>query len=154
MSTTENVVSHKISLEDIPLMRSAVRSPSSLDSAIELVLVAIERGSICYVSYQDIKFKIVQAALDAWRVHVSTPFFDAGKRDTLPQDVVNLYDSINVGGLRDVIRSANRVAKSKAKGPAVDAMRAYFSEVLPLAEAVAALRNKVYKSRGTSASVS
>ena len=53
--------------------------------------------------------------------------------------------------LHDVIATAKKVAKSKAEGPAVDAMRAYCAEVLPLAEAVASLKNKVVKGRAPSA---
>ncbi len=140
-----------LTLEKLPLLRTAARSPSRFEVAVERVLAGIEVGSIRNAEYQDVKYEISRAAEDAWKNHVSGPFFDGGKWETLPLDVNELYDSIMILSLHDVISTAKKVARSKATGPAVDAMRAYCAEVLPLAEAVASLKDKVVKGRAPSA---
>ena len=140
-----------LTLEKLPLLRTAARSPSRFEVAVERVLAGIEVGSIRNAEYQDVKYEISRAAEDAWKNHVSGPFFHGGKWETLPLDVNELYDSIMILSLHDVISTAKKVARSKATGPAVDAMRAYCAEVLPLAEAVASLKDKVVKGRAPSA---
>lgn len=140
-----------LSLEKLLLMRAAARSPSRFDFAVELVLTGIKVGSIRNVDYQDAKATLSQAADDAWKNQVSDPFFSGGQWEQQPQDVVDLDDSIMILSLHDVIATSKKVAKSKAEGPAVDAMRAYCAEVLPLAEAVASLKSKVVKGRALSA---
>lgn len=140
-----------LSLEKLPLMRAAARSPSRFDAAVERVLAGIESGSIRNADYQDVKYELSRAAEDAWRTHVSDPHFNGGKWEQQRRAVVVLDESIMILSLHDVIATAKKVAKSKAEGPAVDAMRAYCAEVLPLAEAVASLKNKVVKGRAPSA---
>ena len=140
-----------LTLEKFPLLRAAARSPSRFEIAVERVLAGIEAGSIRNVAYQDVKYEAGQAAADAWSKHVASPFFYGGQWEKLPPDVNELYDSIMILSLHDVIATAKKVARSKATGPAVDAMRAYCAEVLPLAEAVASLKDKVVKGRAPSA---
>src|SRR3990167_3204690 len=134
-----------LSLERLPLMRAAARSLARFDAAVGCVLAGIESGSIRNTDYQDVKYELSRAAEEDWRSHVSGPFFHAGEWERQSQDVVDLDASIMILSLHDVIATAKKVAKSKAEGPAVDAMRAYCAEVLPLAEAVASLKNKVVK---------
>jgi len=140
-----------LTLEKFPLLRAAARSPSRFEVAIERVLAGIEAGSIRNVDYQDVKYEVGQAAADAWNNHVASPFFHGGKWEKLPLDVNELYDSIMILSLHDVIATAKKVARSKAQGPVVDAMRAVCAEALPLAEAVASLKDKVVKGRAPSA---
>ena len=140
-----------LTLEKFPLLRAAARSPSRFEIAVERVLAGIEAGSIRNVAYQDVKYEAGQAAADAWSKHVASPFFHCGQWETLPPDVNELYDSIMILSLHDVIATAKKVARSKATGPAVDAMRAFCAEALPLAEAVASLKDKVLKGRAPSA---
>ena len=141
-----------LTLEKFPLLRAAARSPSRFEIAVERVLAGIEAGSIRNVAYQDVKYEAGQAAADAWSKHVASPFFYGGQWEKLPPDVNELYDSIMILSLHDVIATAKKVARSKAQGPAVDAMRAFCAEALPLAEAVASLKGKVVKGRAPSAS--
>ncbi len=143
-----------LTLEKFPLLRAAARSPSRFEIAVERVLAGIEAGSIRNVAYQDVKYEAGQAAADAWSKHVASPFFYGGQWEKLPPDVNELYDSIMILSLHDVIATAKKVARSKAQGPAVDAMRAFCAEALPLAEAVASLKGKVVKGRAPSASPS
>ena len=140
-----------LAVEKFPSLRAAARSPSRFEVAVERVLAGIEVGSIRNAEYQDVKYEISRAAEDAWKNHVSGPFFHGGKWETLPLDVNELYDSIMILSLHDVISTAKKVARSKAQGPAVDAMRAFCAEALPLAEAVASLKDKVVKGRAPSA---
>lgn len=140
-----------LALEKFPLLRAAARSPSRFEVAVERVLAGIEAGSIRNVDYQDVKYEVGQAAADAWNNHVASPFFHGGKWEKLPLDVNELYDSIMILSLHDVIATAKKVARSKAQGPVVDAMRAVCAEALPLAEAVASLKGKVVKGRAPSA---
>ena len=139
-----------LTLEKLPLLRAAARSPSRFEVAVERVLSGIEAGSIRNVDYQDVKYEVGQAAADAWNNHVASPFFHGGKWEKLPLEVNELYDSIMILSLHDVIATAKKVGRSKAQGPAVDAMRACCAEALPLAEAVASLKDKVVKGRAPS----
>lgn len=138
-------------LEKFPILRAAARSPSRFEIAVERLRAGIEAGSIRNVDYRDVKYEVGQAAADAWNNHVASPFFHGGKWEGLPRDVNELYDSIMILSLHDVISTAKKVARSKATGSAVDAMRAFCAEALPLAEAVASLKDKVVKGRAPSA---
>lgn len=140
-----------LTLEKFPLLRAAARSPSRFEIAVERLLAGIEAGSIRNVDYQDVKYEVGQAAADAWGKHVASPFFYGGQWEKLPLDVNELYGSIMILSLHDVIATAKKVARSKAQGPVVDAMRAFCAEALPLAEAVASLKDKVVKGRAPSA---
>ncbi len=140
-----------LTVEKFPSLRAAARSPSRFEIAVERVLAGIETGSIRNVDYQDVKYEVGQAAADAWSKHVASPFFHCGQWETLPPDVNELYDSIMILSLHDVIATAKKVARSKTQGPAADAMRAFCAEALPLAEAVASLKDKVVKGRAPSA---
>jgi len=99
-----------LTLEKFPLLRAAARSPSRFDSAVEQVLAGIEAGSIRNVDYQDVKYEVGQAAADAWNNHVASPFFHGGGWEKLPLDVNELYDSITILSLHDLISTAKKVA--------------------------------------------
>jgi hypothetical protein len=53
-------------------------------------------------------------------------------------------------GLHDIIATSKKLAKTRAAGEAVDAMRSIATEALPLALAVASLKSKVVKGRAPS----
>lgn len=137
-------------LEKFPLLCAAARNPSRFEVAVEQVLAGVDSGSIRNVVLQDVKFALSRIVDEAWNKHVSEPYFYAGKWQEQPEDVQALYDSISIMGLHDVIAASKKVAKSAATGPAVDAMRAYCAEVLPLSQAVASLKDKVVKGRAPS----
>jgi hypothetical protein len=130
-----------------PVLRGYVKNLSRMerfDVAIEQVLAGVESGSIRNVTLQDAKSTLSRIVDEAWEKHVSEPHFH-GKQQT--EDVQALYDGITIMGLHDVISASKKVAKAKATSPAVDAMRSFCVEVLPLAEAVASLKNKIVKGR-------
>lgn len=136
--------------EQFTILRGSVREPRRFDAAVEQVLAGVDSGSIRNVVLQDVKFTLSSIVYEAWKKHVSEPHFYAGKCQEQPEEVQALYDSISIMGLHDVIAASKKVAKSAATGPAVDAMRAYCAEVLPLSQAVASLKDKVVKGRAPS----
>lgn len=135
--------------DQFPILRAVERTPARFDAAVEQVAAGVESGSIRNVVLQDVKFTLSRIADEAWKKHVSEPHV-YGQADALPQDVRDLYWSISLMSLHDVIAASKKVNKTKAQGPVVDAMRAFCAEVLPLAEAVASLKDKVVKGRAPS----
>lgn len=132
------------------ILRGQLADPARFDAAVEDLLAGTRAGSIRNAILQDAKFVLSRVVYDGWKKHVSEPFFYAGKWESQPKDVQKLDASIMVMGLHDVIATSKKVAKSKASGPAVDAMRAFCAEVLPLSQMVAALKDKVVKGRAPS----
>lgn len=138
-----------------PILRVTMRSARYLslaqfDAAVEAVSAAMSLGKIRNAVLVDAKSVLSSAVDHAWTTHVSEPHF-YGKMDTHPQPVRAVYDSILIRGLHDVIAARRKLAKSDATGLAVDAMRALVAEVLPLALAVASLKDHVVMGRAPSA---
>lgn len=133
-----------------PILRSIQSTPARLDAAIEQVVAGVQSGAIRNVILQDVKFTLSRIVDEAWKKLVSEPYFNAGKWREQSEDVQALHDGISIMGLHDVIAASKKLAKSKATGPAVDAMRTYCAEVLPLSQAVASLKEKVIKGRAPS----
>lgn len=132
------------------LRAAAAAKASGFELALADVAAGIEAGAIRNSVLNDAKFTLSRTVDAAWKQHVSEPFFYAGGWKDQPQDVQDLNDSITIMGLHDVISASKKVSKSKATGPAVDAMRAFVAEVLPLSLAVASLKDKIVKGRAPS----
>lgn len=130
-----------------PLLRSAHKHHERFDAALFQIAEGLRIGAIRNVVLADAKHTLSHYAYSAWDVHVRERFFDAGKWESLSKDVRHLGNSIHILGLHDVIATAKKVAKSKASGPAVEAMRSFCAEVLPLSLAVASLKDKAVKGR-------
>lgn len=137
--------------DQFPILRSTLRAPDRFDEALTIIADAVEAGSIRNTVLQDMKFTLSRCASEAWTKSVSDPYFHGGQWDTHCNGVKDLFGGILIMGLHDVISASKKVSKSKESGPAVDAMRAYCSEVLPLALAVASLKDKVIKGRAPNA---
>lgn len=133
--------------EQFPLLRESQKNPERFDAAVEQVRAGVETGAIRNVVLQEAKYTLSRSVDDAWKKHVSEPYFYAGQWQEQPEDVQALYDGINIMGLHDVIAASKKVGKTTATGPAVEAMRAFCAEALPLSEAVASLKDKVVKGR-------
>lgn len=133
--------------DQFQILRSIHSTPARFDAAVEQVVAGVESGAIRNVVLQDVKFTLSRIVDEGWKKLVSEPYFYAGKWQEQPEDVQALYNSISIMGLHDVIAASKKVAKSAATGPAVDAMRAYCAEVLPLSQTVASLKDKVVKGR-------
>lgn len=143
-----------MTFDRFPALRGAARNPARFDEAVAQVLAGVEAGAIRNVVLQEAKSALSSAVYDAWKKQVCEPhFYGIGDRSRRERDpaVEELYWSISLMGLHDVIATSKKLGKTKAQGPAVDAMRAFCAEVLPLAEAVASLKDKVVKGRAPSA---
>lgn len=138
-----------MTFDRFPALRGAARNPARFDEAVAQVLAGVEAGAIRNVVLQEAKSALSSAVYDAWKKQVCEPHF-YGKGDAVDTAVEELYWSISLMGLHDVIATSKKIGKTKAQGPAVDAMRAFCAEVLPLAEAVASLKDKVVKGRAPS----
>lgn len=132
--------------ESFPLVRGALRNTRSFDAALEVILDGDAAGSIRNTAWKDAKDTLSRAVYETWPRLVNEPHFH-GRYAELSKDLQDLYNGVLVMGLHDVISTAKKVAKTKATGPAVDAMRAFCDEVLPLSLLVASLKDKVVKGR-------
>lgn len=136
--------------DQFPILLSTAKSPEYFARAIRDVAEGLADGKIRNTVLQDAKHTLSRVVDNAWKKTVSEPFFYSGEWKNQPLDVQDLSDSITIMGLHDVISTSKKVGRSKAQGPAVDAMRAYVAEVLPLAMAVASLKDKIVKGRAPS----
>lgn len=140
-----------------PLLRSAAPSPENLahlDQAIEAIAEGVRTAAIRNVTWVEAKERISRAVYSAWSVRVQDRLWDA-RRGERSEEVSaaeeELYDSLTVFGLHDVLAANRRVEKSAVQGNFASGMRAFLAEVLPLAEAAASLKSKVVKGRVPSA---
>lgn len=129
-----------------PILRASKADTRRFDDAIDAIAEGQARGSIRNVAFQEVKYILGHAVEEAWKKQVCEPFI-YGQVKTLPKEVEDLYWSISLMSLHDVISTSKKVAKCKVDHPALDAMRAYCKEVLPLAAAVAELKQVVVKGR-------
>jgi hypothetical protein len=128
-----------------PILRGSLCSTEQFDAAVDQVLAGVAADSIRNVTLQDAKSTLSRIVGTVWEKHISEPYFWGKAQQT--DDVQALYNSIMIMSLHDVISASKKVAKAKATGPAADAMRSFCAEVLPLAEAVASLKNKIVMGR-------
>jgi len=139
-----------VSPDQFPLLEAHARRPVRFIEAVRAVIDGVENGAIRNVVLNDAKYVLSQTVCDAWKKHVSEPYLH-GKYDTNDTALRELDYSLHVMGLHDMVATSKKLAKTKATGPAVDAMRAFAAQALPLAEAVAGLKSKVVKGRAPSA---
>lgn len=135
--------------DDFPLLRAGARRPTSLDAALTTIADAVEAGEIRNVALQDAKSTLSSAVQETWSRHISNRFFtgEVWRNGSMSEALRDLYYKVNVYGLHEVHAAAKRIAATKVEGPAVDAMRALLQELLPLAQAVTGLKDKVIKGR-------
>lgn len=134
---------------DFPRLRSVAPSISRFEAALAVVTNGVAAGAVRNVELQEAKSTLSRIVCSAWEAHVAALHF----RGTVePQQLQDLYWSINIMGLHDVIATSKKVSKSGLEGPQIEAMRAFCAEVLPLAQAVASLKDKVIKGRAPTTS--
>lgn len=136
--------------EQFPLLQAGARNSERFAEAIEVITVGVEAGAIRNTVLNDAKFVLSNAASNGWSYHVADPFFHARRFEAQPKEVQDLYWDISISNLHEVLATNRKLLKNTAQGPAVDAMRAFVAEVLPLAEAVADLKSKIVKGRAPS----
>lgn len=136
--------------DQFPLLEKHAKRPELLIDAIRAIVTGVASGSIRNVTLNKAKDRISRTVYDGWRAHVSARFTHDGKWQDLPRESQELDNSIMILGLHDMIATSKKLAKTKATGPMVDAMREFVNEALPLAEAVKSLKSKVVKGRAPS----
>lgn len=140
--------------EDFPMLLGAARSAEAFRTAVSQIEEGVGSGAIRNVVLQDAKHTLSNAVYDAWRVQVSEPFFYAGRFEAQPEEVQALDDSILIMGLHDIVSASKKIERwltKNTENDAVAAMRALCEEALPLAQAVASLKDKVVKGRAPAA---
>lgn len=133
-----------------PALRAAARKPQTFDNAVLMVRTGIEAGAIRNVDLKSAKETISSAVYDGWKIAVSEPYFYSGRYQDQPSGVYEFYSSFLVMGLHDMLATSRKLAKTNLSGEAIEAMRTFVAEALPLAEAVACLKDKVIKGRAPS----
>lgn len=132
-----------------PTLRVAGYGPAAFDAALALIVEGQRAGAIRNAVLAEAKHSLSRAVDDAW--HAVTKAHFHGKADDHPESVMEVYYATSIMGLHDVIAASKRMARSKGTGPAMEAMRAFCAEALPLSLAVASLKDKVVKGRAPSA---
>jgi hypothetical protein len=127
--------------EQIPVWHQRV------EKAIETYAEGLEAGKIRKVHYDQARSHLGRALEKAWSCHFSERFTHGGKILDLPDEVRDLYYSINLGGLHSVPATAKKLVKSDLDHPAVQAMREVIEQVMPLAKVNADLKPLVIKGR-------
>lgn len=140
--------------ENFPLLLAAVRRLNGFEHALDVIANGVADGQVRNVELNEAKFVLSGIVSEGWKKHVEEPYFYGGKWEEQPKAVVELNGSILIMGLHDMHATSRKLEKTKAQGPAVDAMRAFVSEVLPLAQAVASLKDKIVKGRAPNANPS
>jgi hypothetical protein len=137
--------------EDFPTLRRLARRPERLEAALGVFRGGLAEGSVRNKDYEEAKSLLGRAVEDAWRETVAAPFFHAGRWQAQSEEAQALESSGSPMSLHDLLAISKRLAKSSCQDPPVQAMRGLLAEVLPLAEASAALKGMVVKGRAPAA---
>ncbi len=139
-----------MTLDQFPILHASARNPVQFERAFEIIAAGVRENGVRNADLQEAKHTLSRLVENAWRDHVAEPFLHGGKWETLPQEVNALCTSISVFGLHDLIATSRKLGRSSVEGEVVDAMRSFVAEVLPLAQTVASLKDKVVKGRAPS----
>lgn len=126
--------------------KRSARSPDDFRKNLKIIADATIHGGLRKVVYEDIKHMLSRLVDEAWKDCISETFF-YGHGDMKDQQLQELYWSISVMSLHDMLSTKKKLEKSKVIGKEIDAMRAFASEVHPLAVAMAALKATLVKGR-------
>lgn len=131
--------------EQFPTLLAAIKNSPRFEESVRAIAAGLEAGEIRNVVLAEAKNRLGSVLRSAWEANVESPFFYGKKQ---PNDVCDLYFSISMWSAQDVLTANKKLAKAAAvQGVAVDAMRVFVAEALPLAEAIKELRGKVVKGR-------
>ena len=132
-----------------PLMTAGMeeRRVARFEEAVDALLAGAEEGAIRKVIYDDAKRTLGDAVYKGFD-NVRGPYFHGGRWESLPEDVRKLDEKLGIpSSLHDVLALHKRLSKTTVEHPVVDAMKRFAAEALPLAEAAAALKDKLVKGR-------
>ena len=136
--------------ENFPLLMSTLLDSEGFLQSLAQIEEGVSSGAIRNAVLKEVKHTLSRAVYDAWRVLVSEPFFYSGRHESQPEGVQALNDAILIMSLHDIIaahKKVSQVFKAHSDNAAVASMHAFCEEVLPLARAVASLKDKVVKGR-------
>lgn len=136
-----------LSEEHFPLLLAVARSRSNVVAALRSIATGIEAHAIRKVAFDQAKRTLSSTVCDAWSRYVGERFFHDGQYRSQSEEVNKLESSLAIDGLHSVVSGHRKLINTRASGPAVDAMRALIAELLPLAQAVAVLKQQVVKGR-------
>lgn len=129
-----------------PIIRAALSGKrlQNFNDAVKTIETAMADGKIANPTFLDVKQTITRAMEAAWIYAVSQPYF-YGKIDQQPADVQALSWDLMYPMPHNIPSFRKKIAKSRAKGEAVDAMNRVLDEIEPLAEMIIGLKDKVVK---------
>lgn len=139
-----------MNIDRFPILAASLKTPRANERfliALKIVSDGVEFGSVRNAELKDAKEALSRIVGEAWNAYVNEPYFYGGAWNEQPVEAIDLQNTISVYGLHDVISASKRINKSTVQCPAVNAMRAFCEEVLPLSEAVASLKDKIVKGR-------
>lgn len=144
----------QLNIDDFPtliaLAEKQKRSNHFLGIVFETLNKALNEGKIRNVEMKDVKGYASNLASDAWRLKVSDPFVTVGKYQSLPKEVMALYDSITFSGIHSLTAIEKRLNKSTIDHPCVTAMKQWMVEMRPLNQAIESLKAHVVMGRAPS----
>lgn len=144
-----------ITPDHFPLLLAAARNGARFAQVLEDIAAGVASGSIRNAVLNEAKHIVSGAVYAGWYKYVVDAYFGFGKSaGHHPPEVIDLYHALSVGGVYDVLAVSRNLAKTTAQGAAVDSMRAFVMEVMPLAEALSSLKDKVVKGRALPAASS
>jgi len=149
-SAASNPVTGVMELASYPTLVKHSKDSAHLSHWLGVLADGVAAGQIRNVNYNDAKQVVSRAVGDAWSA-IRGVYFYNGRWQSLPSEVQELDHTLNVYGLHDVLAAHKRLVRSDAQHEAVEAMRSFATEVLPLALAVADLKSKIVKGRAPSA---
>ncbi len=126
--------------------RSAAKE-SSFRAGLDSLGAGLAAGAMRKVAHDDLKYVFGRAIEEAWEATVSSLHFHAGRYESQPKEVQELYYSVSLMSVHDVLAAKKKVDKTKCTGEAVKAMRLLLTEAHVLAVAMAGLKDSLIKGR-------
>ena len=109
---------------------------------------AMAEGSIPNPAYKEIKEILNRAVEGAWEAQISAVHFRRADEDAMPPEVRSFHWSVSVYSMHNIIAVHKKLTSPKAMAldhPSITAMREFATEMLPLAQALADMKDKAVK---------
>jgi hypothetical protein len=131
-------------MQRFPIVATALsaRRRHRFVKAVEVLDAGVAAGAIANVSFKDAKDDLNRAFDEAWKTVISEKLVYGKKLSEVDRE---LYDSMYAPECHTVVAYLKRVAKSGSTSAFVTAVTAFLTEIAPLSETVAVLKDKVVK---------
>lgn len=137
--------------DDFPTLRAHARQASRFDEAVMGLAQALDAGVIRKTQLDELKMPLGRALEKAWETEVGAAYFHAGKWESQPAEVYELYADIDATSLFRVPTGLRKIAKAALPGDVPQRMRAILEEAEPLATAIEDLKPMIIKGRAPAA---